>query len=109
MDPRRPLLADNLLLIERELRQQGWWDVAPPSAQALASDAPFCVDSLALEQWLQWVLLPRMGALLAAGGALPSASGIQAMAELAFAERLPQAGRLLTALGEFDRLMQARF
>ena len=109
MDRRLPLLVANLERIEHELRQQGWWGAAPPSAEALASDAPFCVDSLALEQWLQWVFLPRMQALLDVGGPLPAASGIQAMAEMAFAERLGQAGGLLAALGEFDQIMQARF
>ncbi|WP_258876037.1 YqcC family protein, partial [Pseudomonas aeruginosa] len=28
--------------------------------EALASPEPFCVDTLALEQWLQWIFLPRM-------------------------------------------------
>jgi uncharacterized protein YqcC (DUF446 family) len=33
MDTRFPKIADQLLLIERELRAQGWWDEIQPSAE----------------------------------------------------------------------------
>ncbi|HLD66662.1 MAG TPA: YqcC family protein [Pseudomonas sp.] len=107
MDKRLPLLADQLLLIERELRVQGWWGSAPPSPEALASEQPFCVDSLSFEQWLQWIFLPRMAFMLESGMTLPRVSGIQAMGEMSFRERLAQAKPLLGLLGEFDRLLQA--
>lgn len=105
MDARYGLLADQLLLVERELRVQGWWAVTPPSAEALASVEPFCVDSMAFEQWLQWIFLPRMKALLEAGAALPAVSGIRPMAEMAFQQRLGQAAGLLAVLGDFDQLI----
>ena len=37
MDTRVNALAEHLLLIERELRVQGWWQAEAPSAEALAS------------------------------------------------------------------------
>lgn len=105
MDARYGLLADQLLLVERELRVQGWWAVNPPSAEALASVEPFCVDSMAFEQWLQWIFLPRMKALLEAGAALPAVSGIRPMAEMVFQQRLGEAAGLLAVLEDFDRLI----
>ncbi|MEF0565218.1 YqcC family protein, partial [Pseudomonas aeruginosa] len=57
MDRRVYALADQLLLIERELRALGWWSESSPAPEALASPEPFCVDTLALEQWLQWIFL----------------------------------------------------
>ena len=105
MDARVPVLAQQLLLIERELRVQGWWQIEPPSEQALASQEPFCVDSLAFEQWLQWIFLPRMKHMLENGAALPSVSGIQPMAEQVYGERSAQAKELVRLLGEFDRLI----
>lgn len=99
------LLAEQLLLIEGELRQQGWWDATPPTAAALASEQPFAVDSMAFEQWLQWLFLPRMQQILACGAQLPSTSGIRPMAEMVLAERANQARGLLALLGEFDRLI----
>ncbi len=105
MDARLPLLAEQLLLIERELRLQDWWTATPPSAEALASQQPFCVDSLAFEEWLQWVFLPRMKLIVETGKPLPSASGIRPMAEVVYSERSSQAKALLELLGEFDRLI----
>lgn len=101
----RVLLAEQLLLIEGELRQLGWWTPTSPSAQALASQQPFAVDSMAFEQWLQWLFLPRMQQILACGGQLPSTCGIQPMAEMVLVERASQARVLLALLGEFDRLI----
>lgn len=105
MGTRVSAIAEQLLLIERELRVQGWWQVQPPSEQALASQEPFCVDSMAFEQWLQWVFLPRMKHMLESGAALPCVSGIQPMAEQVYGERSAQARALVLLLGEFDRLI----
>lgn len=109
MDTRFPKVAEQLLLIERELRLQGLWDEVPPSAKALASVEPFAVDTLEFEQWLQWIFLPRMKAILEQNLPLPAASGIQEMAEVVFAGRAMQ-GRdrqLQTLLKEFDQLIVA--
>lgn len=105
MDARVPVLAQQLLLIERELRVQGWWQVEPPSDQALASQEPFCVDSMAFDQWLQWIFLPRMKHMLENDAALPRVSGIQPMAEQVYGERNAQAEVLVRLLGEFDQLI----
>lgn len=105
MDARVPEVADQLLLIERELRLMGVWSAPAPDAQALASCEPFCVDTLAFDQWLQWIFLPRMKAVLEAGDALPAMSGILAMAEMVYGERAAHAAGLLAALARFDRLI----
>lgn len=105
MDARFPAVAQQILLIERELRVQGWWEEQAPSAEALASVEPFCVDSLAFEQWLQWIFLPRMKDMLEAGAALPRVSGIQSMAEMVYQQQPSVARRLVELLGEFDRLL----
>lgn len=105
MDARVNALAEHLLLIERELRVLGWWQEQAPSAAALASQEPFCVDTLTFEQWLQWIFLPRMKQLLEADATLPSVSGIQPMAEMVYREQSGITRRLLELLGEFDRLL----
>lgn len=98
-------IADQLLLIEQELKVQGWWDEQPPSAEALASVVPFAVDSLTFEQWLQWVFLPRMKLILEHGQPLPSASGILVMAETVFAARPEESRELRRLLAAFDQLI----
>lgn len=100
-------VADQLLLVERALRVQGWWDASPPSAQALASVEPFCVDTLDFAQWLQWIFLPRMKAIIEAGAELPAVSGILPMAEQVYGADSRAAAELLRALGDFDRLITA--
>jgi uncharacterized protein YqcC (DUF446 family) len=105
MDSRLLALADQLLLIERELRLLGMWSSEAPSPEALASQQPFCVDTLDFEAWLQWLFLPRMKLLLESGGPLPTASGIRPMAEERYKGRGAEMGALLTALGEYDRLI----
>ncbi|ROM95923.1 YqcC family protein [Pseudomonas brassicacearum] len=109
MDVRFPKIAEQLLLIERELRLQGWWDEVSPSAEALASVEPFSVDTLDFEQWLQWIFLPRMKTILENNLPLPNASGIQEMAEMVFAARSVQGKdrQLQALLKEFDQLITA--
>jgi uncharacterized protein YqcC (DUF446 family) len=99
------LIADQLLLIEQALRAQGWWDAQAPSAEALASEQPFCVDTLDFSQWLQWVFLPRMEDLIANGRALPMVSAIRPLAEQLYGAENPQTAALFGALGEVDRLI----
>lgn len=105
MEARFVQLADQLLLIERELRVLGWWDDQAPSAEALASQEPFSVDTLSFEQWLQWIFLPRMKVLLESSSPLPTASSIQNMAQMVYREQPARARRLVELLGEFDHLL----
>lgn len=105
MNERILAIADQLLLIERELRQLGWWSAHPPSDEALASCEPFCVDTLDFAQWLQWIFLPRMKELLESGAGLPSVSGIRAMADVVYRERPLEVRELLMTLERFDQLI----
>lgn len=105
MDARSPEVADLLLLIERELRLLELWSEIEPEPNALASAAPFCVDTLALEQWLQWIFVPRMKALLEGGHVLPAVSGIAPMAEESYKHDLPRFQMLIRHLSRFDQLL----
>jgi len=105
MDKRFPQIAEQLLLIERELRVLGMWKAVPPSDEDLSSSEPFCVDTLDFDQWLQWIFLPRMKTILEQDLALPNASGILEMAEMIYASRLGEFRTLLSLLAQFDRLI----
>lgn len=101
-------IADLLLAIEAEMRRIGLWEEISPSPAALASTMPFCYDTLQFAQWLQWVFLARMRALLQAGAALPAACDIQPLAEHSFAELPQDTAHLLTLLGEIDRAISGK-
>jgi uncharacterized protein YqcC (DUF446 family) len=105
MDKRFPQIAEQLLLIERELRVLGMWKAVPPSDDDLSSREPFCVDTLDFDQWLQWIFLPRMKTILEQDLALPNASGILEMAEMVYASQLGETRTLLSLLAQFDRLI----
>lgn len=105
MDARFLEVADQLLLIERELRMLGWWSEVSPSAEALASVEPFSVDTLDFSQWLQWIFLPRMKLILEQDLPLPNASGILAMAEMVYSGNPGQTRELRQSLARFDQLI----
>jgi len=107
MDVRFPQIAEQLLLIERELRVLGMWKAVPPSDEDLSSREPFCVDTLDFDQWLQWIFLPRMKTILEQDLALPNASGILEMAQMVYASRPTETKTLQTLLAEFDQLITA--
>ena len=98
-------IAEVLIDIESELRQLGLWDRVPPSSQALASDQPFCVDTLTLPQWLQFIFLPTLYQLLEDDQALPARCGIAPMAEEFFKGTGWSTGALEEALLLIDSLL----
>jgi len=97
-----------LIDIEAQLRQLALWDRIPPSSEALASDQPFCVDTLTLPQWLQFVFLPTLYRILEEGEPLPGRCGIAPMAEEYFRGSGLAVGELLTALSKIDGLLSGR-
>lgn len=95
-------LADLLLAIEAQMRQTGLWEVKPPPPEALHSLVPFCHDSLRLEQWLQWVFLPKMKQVLESEQGCPSSSEIAPLAEYRFSQLDRPTTALLQLLERFD-------
>ncbi|HEO9720633.1 TPA: YqcC family protein [Morganella morganii subsp. morganii] len=63
------ILAD----IENEMRAVELWQGQPPAAEAFESELPFAVDTMNAHEWLQWILIPRLYAMIEQGAALPSA------------------------------------
>lgn len=84
--PHLPDMRIALELLATELNTIGWWQspAEKPSAQALSSIEPFCVDTLTFSQWLQWVYIPKMHAYMNQTGQLPQASGLLPIAEEAW-------------------------
>lgn len=95
-------LADLLLEIEAELRRLRLWEPQPPPPEALASLIPFCHDTLRFEQWLQWVLLPKMKQVIERDEECPSSSDITPLAEHRFAQLAQPTATLLKLLARFD-------
>jgi uncharacterized protein YqcC (DUF446 family) len=101
----RTEVAEVLIDIEARLRQLGLWDKQPPSAEALASDQPFCIDTLTLPQWLQFIFLPTIYRMLEQQQPLPDRCAIAPMAEEFFRGSGLATGELLIALQQIDELL----
>jgi uncharacterized protein YqcC (DUF446 family) len=91
--------------LEAELRRMRLWEREPPREELLASPKPFCIDTLALSQWLQWLLIPRMRRIFAGDGELPRSSAIHPYAEDCF-EHLDDSSALLQLIERFDDLIR---
>jgi len=87
------------------MRRLDLWEHESPSPEALASDQPFCFDTLSFSQWLQWVFLPRVKRILERGGPLPAESGIWPLAEECLRGLEPDATYLLSLIRRFDDLI----
>jgi len=98
-------IADVLLEVEANLRISGKWEPEQPTEKALASDQPFCLDTLAFEQWLQWIFLPRMKEIVEHAHPLPIKSGIYEYAEECLHNKDLQSSDLLTLIKRFDDLI----
>lgn len=99
---RRDGIADLLARVEREMRALSLWEEIPPSPERMASDVPFCHDTLEFTQWVQWIFVPRFRALLEGDLPLPTACAISPAAEIALADFAQDPGALIEYLRAID-------
>ncbi|MCL1084896.1 YqcC family protein [Shewanella glacialipiscicola] len=90
--------------IAQALKEAELWSELAPSADAMASTAPFACDLMPLEQWLQFVLLPRMRNLIDTAAPLPTQIAIAPMAEHVW-QNMPLRQNLIGVLNELDMLL----
>lgn len=100
-------VASLLMDVEYSLRSMGAWSEQRPSDEALGSEAPFCIDTLAFEQWLQFVFLERMRLLVDNNLPLPTECGIAPMAEHHFQQAQINAERLIAKLEALDLVLSS--
>jgi uncharacterized protein YqcC (DUF446 family) len=98
-------VAEVLIDIEKELRELQLWDSEMLSEEALSSVQPFAVDTMTFPQWLQFIFLPRMAALLEQGHPLPGNCGIAPMAEQYFSVLHLHSQVLIAQLQKIDQLL----
>ncbi|MCG9696134.1 YqcC family protein [Shewanella sp. Isolate11] len=91
-------------LIELELKSLGLWSSQMPSAQALADPTPFACESLAFEQWLQFIFIPKMSEIIAQKTSLPTKIALAPMAEYLWQER-SEMRQLIFLLNQLDECL----
>ncbi len=95
-------LSELLNELEAELRRLDHWCDVPPSPEAMASTQPFAIDTLSLPEWLQWVYLQRLRALLDADMPLPNGALVKPYAEEYFAQSREPVGELIVIIERID-------
>ena len=91
--------------IEAELRQTERWDAQPLPVSAYDNMGAFGANTMRFEQWLQFVLLPRLRETAGEGGEFPQGSMIAAYATQVF-DGDAEVRNLQALLGELDALMK---
>lgn len=104
MSETHTLLRQQLQQLEVALRAASLWSAQPPAEASMASTMPFMYDTLQIEEWLQWVFVPRMHALLDANAGLPDSCSVHPLAEHEWTNRLPNDthGAALQLLADID-------
>jgi uncharacterized protein YqcC (DUF446 family) len=102
------LVAGLLGELSAELQRLDRWQLDHPGEEALASTLPFCVDTLNFDQWLQFVLIPRMEQLVLQQAPLPSSVSIYPMASESYKEELEEVTDLLRLIARFDLLLSGK-
>ncbi|WP_300001765.1 YqcC family protein [uncultured Cedecea sp.] len=95
-------IRQHLIIIEQILRDHALWQETMPHPAALDSTQPFCMDTLDPVEWLQWVLLPRMHALLDSERALPGEFAVAPYYEMALDGSRREREPLLAVLLSLD-------
>ncbi len=101
-------LAAALQDIQAEMVSLQLWELERPSEAALASTEPFCIDTLNFAQWLQFIFLEKMRAIIEHGGPLPSQSDIAPLAEEYLSQKKAKGTKLIERLKYIDDLISGR-
>tara|TARA_B100001063_G_scaffold164655_1_gene153608 strand:+ start:80 stop:406 length:327 start_codon:yes stop_codon:yes gene_type:complete len=94
--------------IQVEMQSQQLWAAQSPSAEALSSQQPFCVDTLMFTEWVQWLMLPRLQMMIDQRASLPQNSNMHSMAEEAFKRIKADTDQLLELIKALDDALNVR-
>lgn len=94
--------------LEASMKAAGLWRMPPPEAHAFTSHQPFCIDTMSLPQWVRFVFIARMDALIDAQAALPAKCDVApAMAAYLQQEKVRASDQVLVvrAVEKIDQLV----
>ncbi len=94
--------------LQQEMMDRELWSLVAIEAEALISQQPFCMDTMNFSQWLQFVFIPRMQALIDAQQVLPKlkkGQGVEPMASEYFKHQ-PNAKGVISLIRQIDEVLQ---
>ena len=101
-------LGTALRRLEATMKATDLWRMSTPTVEAYASQQPFCIDTMTLLQWLRFVFIPRLDALIEAKAPLPAKCDVTPVVDTYLAQQGTRASDrllLLKAVEEIDRLV----
>jgi uncharacterized protein YqcC (DUF446 family) len=99
--------VDALLVdLEGAMKKTVLWASRPPSDRAMQSAAPFACDRMTFEQWLQFIFIPRIRALMAQAKPLPDNIALYPMGQEMFKEK---ALDVLVILRKIDQRLSEQY
>lgn len=101
-------LDTSLRRLEATMKAVNLWRMDTPEPGAFDSQEPFCVDTMTLPQWLRFVFIARLDALVERHAPLPARCDVAPALEAYLTQEGVRAGdRLLLrqAVEEVDRLV----
>ncbi|BAJ01194.1 conserved hypothetical protein [Shewanella violacea DSS12] len=90
--------------LEAELKRRSLWSPQAPSVEAMADTSPFSCESMAFENWVQFIFLPKMRALIADRQVLPSNIAVAPMAHHVWND-IKERHTLINIFDELDKLL----
>jgi uncharacterized protein YqcC (DUF446 family) len=99
------IAADHMNKLETELRSANLWPGEKPPGEIEVKGA-FGGQNMAFEQWLAWILIPRVRQIIAERGAFPKNSSVAAYAVREM-DTTPNADCVLRELSAFDRFIDS--
>lgn len=108
MPTKAEILSQQLLNLTHQLKKLDLWQCDKPSQAALASQQPFCLDTLRFEQWLQFIFIERMQIMIGANHPLPENIALCPMAEEAFKALGSDAADMINVIADIDELLSGQ-
>ncbi|HDR1082203.1 TPA: YqcC family protein [Pasteurella multocida] len=95
----------HLQQLQLNMQSLGLWQMTPPPESAFLSEQPFALDTMSPTEWLQWIFIPRMYALIESEAELPNKISITPYLEEALKE-MDGLADLLSPISEIEKLLQ---
>ncbi|HDR1014033.1 TPA: YqcC family protein [Pasteurella multocida] len=95
----------HLQQLQLNMQSLGLWQMTPPPESAFLSEQPFALDTMSPTEWLQWIFIPRMYALIESEVGLPNKISITPYLEEALKE-MDGLADLLSPISEIEKLLQ---
>lgn len=96
-------LKNILTEIEEQLRKHNLWEEKRPHDKAFESNAPFFLDTMSFNQWLQFVLIERFRVMIANNENLPAKLAIFPYAYEIYKDERHEKMELLKVIYRLDK------